>query len=331
MRLGVKINIQQPSGTVVEGIRVGDQFIQGTETELIEYITGWLQNNNNQYFTQLKTSITRALVMIGNSDNPSVTKKSYQSYLNFERALLGLNKVEQIPTSLLSIVTSPDSSKEFIYKTNIKNALGKGSSGSIYSGIKGQGEEIKKGYHRLMASQVLSEHLIDFIKTVQQHPLYSNRTADKIHGFAADAFMQHVAKKHADLLLNSVPKTTLSPDFGDQDTIDNMVKESLNSTRWTSGGDVIIIDKTGQVILNVQIKASLQRKALVGHLTMNELKIRLTNIQRLLQNFSSSNIKDCKELAYQIYNMYKTSAIIQDINKEIDNIANTTIKKGLYL
>ena len=331
MLLTAKGSIKKPVGSVVQGLRLGDQFIAGEQDEIIQKLVEQLQLQNTAYFSQLKASITRALNLMGDINNPKATRQSYQAYLNFEKNLLGLSKEQQIPTTLLTIVTSPDSSKQFIYKPNIKYALGKGTSGHIYSGIKDKGDGIKRGYYRLMSSQVLGEHLNKFLKSVMNHPLYSHRTADKIHGFAADAFMQHVAQHHFELLSNSIsPPEKLPADFGGQDTIDKLVKDSLNSTRWTSGGDVIIIDQFGQVVLNVQLKASLSQKSLVGNLSMKELYNRLQNMQMLLNQFNVTNEKDFMVLAQQIYNMYKTSAVVQNINQETEHIT-TQLSKGLYL
>ena len=51
----------------------------------------------------------------------------------------------------------------------------------------------------------------------------------------------------------------------------HLLLESLNSTPWFTGGDLITVDKTGKINLNIQLKTSKRDSGTVGEINYVDL------------------------------------------------------------
>ena len=296
------------SDKYITGLHLGSQFIKGSSDILISALQKSFEEVSKKDYTVLKSMLTKA---IGDLSTKS-GKQAYDSYAIFEKHLFKLFGTEQIPTSIISIVTTSNNTKQFNYSANIRDTLGTRSK-NIYSS---NSKRIQRNYEVLIASDLLNEHLQAFTKTMQNKYTEYNYREEHVLGFIADAFMQHVASAHADLLAGQIPTNgeKLPHDF--RGITPKLAQESRNTTRWYSGGDVIIVDRQGRVLLNTQIKHSTKSRGVVGRLAIAEL---LTSLQHFRKALDTNNYQ---EMATKVYKMYSTSAIVNQVDESIIDAGN---------
>ena len=126
-----------------------------------------------------------------------------------------------------------------------------------------------------------------FVKLNAEH--FTNKTYNQTlfrkaqEGKKLDAFMNHMANAHtqiyglmsnsqisirsAENMLNSI-KTSINKEGGFEKVFKNKpvstqrwLYDSLNTTSWLTGGDVVVVNDEGKVIYNIQIKGSIKNSA----------------------------------------------------------------------
>ena len=137
-------------------------------------------------------------------------------------------------------------------------------------------------------------------------------------GKQLDAFMNHIGQYNRELFSlmnagvanNSTLEKVKSFDTHDQfkqifqnpSIVQPWLLASLNSASWLTGGDVVVVDDTGKVIYNIQIKSTMSGKNF--ELALNRLSSLIT---RIIKKTEATRFKP-KQLATIIYNSLKTSS-----------------------
>lgn len=162
-------------------------------------------------------------------------------------------------------------------------------------------------------------------------------------GKQLDAFMNHIGQYNKQLFyimtkgnaskneLNSITKFDTHNEFLDIFTKPKVVQPwlvaSLNSTSWLTGGDVVVIDDSGAVIYNIQIKSTSEGK------NFELALLRLSSlINRMINQMSKEKVNP-RTLAKIIFNALKTSSS-NEINRTENFIETETyemIKRNLNL
>lgn len=161
-------------------------------------------------------------------------------------------------------------------------------------------------------------------------------------GKQLDAFMNHIGQYNKQLFglmsagvanknaLESLKLDTHN-EFLDIFTRPNIVQPwllaSLNSASWLTGGDVVVIDDSGAVVYNIQIKSTMGGKNF--ELALTRL---LSLISRIIKKTESSRFRP-KQLANIIYNALKTSSSneIQKTESFLTDAAYRMVEKNLGL
>ena len=153
-------------------------------------------------------------------------------------------------------------------------------------------------------------------------------------GNAADAFMNHMAHLHVQILAGSIPAEqqnlfAQSVWNEEKDNIFKLLADSLNHISWITGGDIIIKYqgqlfniqlKTGQILKN----SSKQRRRIGGKLKTTEL----TNLIIALKN--DIILKDKPALIHRLYTKLKTSGWVEETDKDTVDIITNLITTNLH-
>lgn len=153
-------------------------------------------------------------------------------------------------------------------------------------------------------------------------------------GNAADAFMNHMAHLHVQILAGSIPAEqqnlfAQSVWNEEKDNIFKLLADSLNHVSWITGGDIIIKYqgqlfniqlKTGQILKN----SSKQRRRIGGKLKTTEL----TNLIIALKN--DIILKDKPALIHRLYTELKTSGWVEETDKDTVDIITNLITTNLH-
>lgn len=340
----MKIKMNKPQISVpsnfITGMRIGNQVLTQSKEEIISSLSQEFQNEKKVQYGPLLSSINSAIYTLSGQSKRDSARNSYKAYEFFEKQVIQLLKKEAkpIPTSLITVVSDQSTgTTEFIQKSNMRTAVSTSGASHIYSGLKNNGTKIKRGYSRLEASALLSEHFQKFYNTVQNHPVYkkyqkNSKSLSQIHGFIAEAFISHVALQHTELLSRSANminvQNVLPNDFSKKE-VDEIVQMSTNRDRWTTGGDVILIDKEGQILLNIQVKATLMKASVVGNLSRTELLKDLKKLKEMV--LLAQNNGDFRPMLEKLYSMFEVSAIIEKTDTRIEQITNQTVKQGIII
>lgn len=153
-------------------------------------------------------------------------------------------------------------------------------------------------------------------------------------GNATDAFMNHMAHLHVQILAGNMP-TEQQNLFAqsvwneEKDNIFKLLADSLNHTSWITGGDIIIKYqgqlfniqlKTGQILKN----SSKRRRQIGGKLKITEL----TNLIITLKN--DIILKDTPALIDHLYAELKTSGWVEETNKDTADIITNLVTTNLH-
>lgn len=162
-------------------------------------------------------------------------------------------------------------------------------------------------------------------------------------GKRLDAFMNHIGQYNRELFSlmnagvanNSTLEKVKSFDTHDQfkqifqnpSIVQPWLLASLNSASWLTGGDVVVVDDTGKVIYNIQIKSTMSGKNF--ELALNRLSSLIT---RIIKKTEATRFKP-KQLATIIYNSLKTSSTneIAKTDKFIESKVHEMVVKNLKL
>lgn len=162
-------------------------------------------------------------------------------------------------------------------------------------------------------------------------------------GKQLDAFMNHIGQYNKQIFnlmtAGTANKETLSQiknfdthnAFGDIFTNPGIVQPwllaSLNSASWLTGGDVIVVDESGKVIYNIQIKSTSEGKNF--ELALTRL---LSLVSRMIKKTEAARFKP-KQLANLMYNSLKTSSSNNVVKTEkfIESAAYKNALKNLKI
>ena len=168
-------------------------------------------------------------------------------------------------------------------------------------------------------------------------------TQGNAEGKQLDAFMNHIGQYNRELFSlmsagvanNSTLEKVKSFDthnqfkqiFQNPSIVQPWLLASLNSASWLTGGDVVVVDDTGKVIYNIQIKSTMSGKNF--ELALNRLSSLIT---RIIKKTEATRFKP-KQLATIIYNSLKTSSTneIAKTDKFIESKAYEMVVKNLKL
>lgn len=168
-------------------------------------------------------------------------------------------------------------------------------------------------------------------------------TQRNAEGKQLDAFMNHIGQYNRELFslmtAGVANKNTLEKVknfdthnqfkqiFQNPSIVQPWLLASLNSASWLTGGDVVVIDDTGKVIYNIQIKSTISGKNF--ELALNSLSLL---IDRIIKKTEADSFKP-NQLAEIIYNSLKTSSTneIMDTEKFIESKAYDIVIKNLKL
>ena len=162
-------------------------------------------------------------------------------------------------------------------------------------------------------------------------------------GKQLDAYMNHIGQYNRELFSlmnagvanNSTLEKVKSFDthgqfkqiFQTPSIVQPWLLASLNSASWLTGGDVVVVDDTGKVIYNIQIKSTMGGKNF--ELALNRLS---SLIARIIKKTEATRFKP-KQLATILYNSLKTSSAneIAKTDKFIESKAYDVVIKNLKL
>ena len=152
-----------------------------------------------------------------------------------------------------------------------------------------------------------------------------------VQGQVIDGFINHMAQYHDFFIpflkgkieidekqLNK--NISVYEELNSQDKFAKMLKESTNTTRWYTGGDLIVINKDGKVIYNIQIKSTTFKNPSVFSIEIAELKKNINSLE--------SKIEQQKEVVIEeLYKMFETSGIVsQRVEEQIEETEDEIIK-----
>lgn len=175
--------------------------------------------------------------------------------------------------------------------------------------------------------------------------VYGKKEDMFLSGQVADAFVNHLGYTHSELFLNlSLLNTDYIEHLAEKSVkqeefaISNLnffrlLNNSTNTTGWYTGGDLILTDKTGKVIANIQLKTTassgdtsfgnISTKKLLGGKRTKAKGI----IQELLELIDQDNLI----LAKTFYQKLKTSGIFTDVEGAVEKTAVQIAEENLNL
>ena len=288
-------------------------------------------------------------------------KEAYKEWESLQRNIIQ-NKDYAVYLLFIENIDSKDKDYQFKYATKEYDILSNRGKLTRISNL------MKVAYQESIQEQV-NEHLSEFItdistKTISDIELIRDIFKSKYHdikhnasearwdthdwtykniiygknpvwqGNAADAFMNHMAHLHVQILTRNIPAEqqnlfAQSVWNEEKDNIFKLLADSLNHISWITGGD-IIIKYQGQ-LFNIQLKtgqalkdSSKQRRRIGGKLKMAELM----NLIITLKNDIAS--KDKPALINHLYTELKTSGWVEETNKGAANIITDLVTTNLH-
>ena len=281
-------------------------------------------------------------------------KKAYNMWENFQRDILN-NKSYNVSLLFIENIDTEASNYKFKYASKEYNVL---SNRGRLTRMKQLSEELFKA----SIEEQIAEHLQEFLgdvatkrlswELIQQafslnnHDVNTNATDARWHtgdwtyknilygsnpawqGNAADAFMNHMAHLHAQILAaqisdENIQLFTTSVFNEEKDNIFQLLYNSKNTTAWYTGGDIIL--KFGGQIYNIQLKTGQQTNTRRRRIGGKIAKISLINfINDIEYDLKNVNID---EIIKKLYNELQTSGYIELTNKAANEVLDQCISK----
>lgn len=288
-------------------------------------------------------------------------KEAYKEWESLQRNILQ-NKDYAVSLLFIENINSENKDYQFKYATKEYDILNNRGKLTHISNL------MKAAYQESIQEQI-NEHLSEFItdistKTISDIELIRDIFKSKYHdikhnasearwnthdwtyknivygnnpvwqGNAADAFMNHMAHLHVQILAGNIPAEqqnlfAQSVWNEEKDNIFKLLADSLNHVSWITGGDIVIKYqgqlfniqlKTGQILKN----SSKQRRRIGGKLKT----IELTNLIIALKN--DIILKDKPALIHRLYTELKTSGWVEETNKDTVDIITNLITTNLH-
>lgn len=281
-------------------------------------------------------------------------KKAYNMWENFQRDILN-NKNYNVSLLFIENIDTEASNYKFKYASKEYNVL---SNRGRLTRMKQLSEELFKA----SIEEQIAEHLQEFLGDVatkrlsweliqqafslNEHDVNTNATDARWHtgdwtyknilygsnpawqGNAADAFMNHMAHLHAQILAAQISNEniqlfTTSVFNEEKDNIFQLLYNSKNTTAWYTGGDIIL--KFGGQIYNIQLKTGQQTNTRRRRIGGKIAKISLINfINDIEYDLKNVNID---EIIKKLYNELQTSGYIELTNKAANEVLDQCISK----
>lgn len=281
-------------------------------------------------------------------------KKAYNMWENFQRDILN-NKNYNVSLLFIENIDTEASNYKFKYASKEYNVL---SNRGRLTRMKQLSEELFKA----SIEEQIAEHLQEFLgdvatkklswELIQQafslndHNVNTNAADARWHtgdwtyknilygsnpawqGNAADAFMNHMAHLHAQILAAQISDEniqffTTSVFNEEKDNILQLLYNSKNTTAWYTGGDIIL--KFGGQIYNIQLKTGQQTNTRRRRIGGKIAKISLINFINDIENdLKNVNID---EIIKKLYNELQTSGYIELTNKAANEVLDQCILK----
>ena len=311
----------------VEGAMFQGKFLP--EEEFIKAVISLLEDNS------IKTSLKTHLINVMQAIKTGIPKKAYICYENFYTEFLHNPKVQ-----LLAITNFSEGSgaQETWQLMDEAQTIAPDTKGTINV----TRNKIKTYYY----SSLLSEHLSQYFKVVNRKrndieeslakKYHKSTTVNtlrdliwtkaeqeandfKVRGQIADAFLQHLGKYHLSFLesnedpAKSFKNNTIFEKEGGTKGMAKSLYEAKNGTGWYAGGDLIVTNKNGEVIANIQLKTSKDQGKSIGAISTTFLE---NSIKKILLGLENSTQVAAKGL----YEMLKASAIPTNIENKVDNV-----------
>ena len=323
-------------GNIISGAMYGSQMLPKEE---------FISTVSNMIMTD-KDSVIQHLLAI----QASVGVSPRAAYLEWEK--FQVNILKNPKTQLLSILNfwNQNNSQSWVV-ANEEYAID--PTGLI--NVERLGGEIRKEYH----SDILTKHLSKMFSTIRNQEISSSalsylmqkynftpKMAEgkkrtyanvfwskeeqgfKMRGQVAEAFLTHVAKTHLSAISS---KTKLATDFSNNSILKSegiygfvdLLYASKNRDAWFTGGDLIVTDKNGEVIANIQLKTSFGSGSAIGRIKTASLQ---KEINILLQKVNSP-----LKMAEHFYNMLATSAVMVELDKKIESSGYNFVEEIMQL
>lgn len=194
--------------------------------------------------------------------------------------------------------------------------------------------------HELLETRKSALNNVDFHFTGSTYDKIVFSSQRNAEGKKLDAFMNHVGRYNAALFsamrVNRLDATSLSSlnldehggfgaIFSNTAEVQPWLLDSLNSASWLSGGDIVVVDKDGAVIYNIQLKSTGKGKTfdVAASFLLSFAKEMLTLIDQ----------DNPEELAKLMYNKLKTTTA-NDFNRTeifFESAAYDMVRKNLGL
>lgn len=306
--------------TYVQGVNVGDYILE--KQYFIPFMTRLLAENNSAIQT-----ICLSVQMAINSGRFDVAYRIWQE--GFLQKIL-----HQSPISLLVIdnIAMQNKQKTFYFTNN----MGK------FITAQGQIAETTDALQKLQVNEILQEHLADFLESLTttnvndqdakiiskqyskggidyksvvsrawsskgrksiKYVFYKNQRSWE--GNAAEAFISHIASRHAALMAQGANSENLQelPTVlqEEKQNIFRLLSQSKNKTEWFRSGDIFIRYK--DFVFNAQLKTKAQAFS-GGLITHPKYKLAVTNLNKLVGLLNNSS--NYNEMANILYESLKT-------------------------
>lgn len=281
-------------------------------------------------------------------------KKAYNMWENFQRDILN-NKNYNVSLLFIENINTEASNYKFKYASKEYDVL---SNRGKLTRMKQLSEQLFKA----SIEEQIAEHLQEFLghvatrklswKLIQQafnlndHDINTNATDARWHtgdwtyknilygsnpvwqGNAADAFMNHMAHLHAQVLAAQISNEniqlfTTSVFNEEKDNIFQLLYNSKNTTAWYTGGDIVL--KFGGQIYNIQLKTGQQTNTRRRRIGGKLAKISLINfINDIEYDLKNTNVD---KIIKKLYNELQTSGYIELTNKAANEVLDQCISK----
>lgn len=333
---------------VVEGAMLGGSFIP--EKEFKEIIKEYFDNSDN--VIKIRNILNTILQY---NDNPRII------YNNIEKLQTELFKNPVTSLLLITNYKSPVGNYQWYFKSQEGKAV-------TNSGIISYLEATKKSLLEEQYTQILSDHLLDLIRVVENTKLanseidnyfnrytfqsykrkqqmgvrahddgslmnivYGDLEPDKRRGQIADAFLNHLGNMHRSLFTQGIETITPFVQTVEQEEGTHFLQlliDSTNSTGWWTGGDLILVNNN-KVIANIQLKTIINSKSgKVGTIKTDTI---LKQIQKLRDFIEKDLVYNKEKFADIMYDTFQTSAIFDNVSKQIKEDAIKIARQELGL
>lgn len=167
-------------------------------------------------------------------------------------------------------------------------------------------------------------------------------------GKQLDAFMNHIAQYNKELfglmstsVVNGDQLTNIEVDdhdgfsgiFSSPQKVQPWLLASLNSASWLTGGDVVVIDKSGAVIYNIQIKSTMADSGKNFELALTRLESLIDRLIKRMEKMHENPKLKPRTLANMMYKSLKTTSS-NDVARSksfMETEAYNTVRKNLNL